>query len=559
MTTDFMDLNLHPQLVQAVIELGYLDATPIQAEVIPLMLAGRDVIGQAQTGTGKTAAFALPILHNLQPGSNTIQALILVPTRELAIQVSDVIESYGKYRGARVLSVYGGAPYGPQLGGLRRGVDVVVGTPGRLIDLLSRDALNLNSVKTVVLDEADEMLSMGFVEDIQTLLDATPTERQTALFSATLPPAIRHLADSYLHDPQSISIQREHVAVGAIEQRYLLVNAADKQAALTRLFEVEPITSALIFARTRVGSSELAAELNMRGYPVEVLNGDLAQDARERVIARFRSNQIKVLVATDVAARGLDIEDISHVFNYDLPDDVEIYVHRIGRTGRAGKTGIAITLATPSEQWRLRRIEAFMKQRIQRVALPTEEEIYRHREEEILGRMKTWLQRARYKQERTWVERLIEEGHDPIDIAAAALKMSRAEEKQRPIAPISEVNESRPRLPGRDQGDLRRGDMRRGGGDSRERSRAPQEVSTTSHEQGMVRLTISRGRVHGVRPSDVVSTIAYHAEIPGNTIGRIHIQDKLTFVDVPESLVQQVLAKTSKYRLNRQPITVEVA
>ena len=351
MTTDFMDLNLKPQLVQAVIELGYLDATPIQAEIIPLMLAGRDVIGQAQTGTGKTAAFALPILHNLQPGSRTVQALILVPTRELAIQVSDVIESYAKYSGARVLSVYGGAPYGSQIGGLRRGADIVVGTPGRLIDLLSREALNLKGVKTVVLDEADEMLSMGFVEDIETLLDATPSERQTALFSATLPPAIRNLAERYLRDPQSIAIQREQVAVGAIEQRYIVVNPADKQAALMRLFEVEPITSALIFARTRVGSSELAAELNMRGYPVEVLNGDLTQDARERVISRFRQNQIKVLVATDVAARGLDIEDISHVFNYDLPDDVEIYVHRIGRTGRAGKTGISITLITPSEQW----------------------------------------------------------------------------------------------------------------------------------------------------------------------------------------------------------------
>jgi len=280
-------------------------------------------------------------------------------------------------------------------------------------------------------------------------------------------------------------------------------------------------------------------------------------------------------VATDVAARGLDIDDISHVFNYDLPDDVELYVHRIGRTGRAGKTGISITLVTPSEQWRLRRIEAFMKQRIQRVALPTEEDIYKHREAEILGRMKTWLQRARYKQERSWVELLIEEGHDPIDIAAAALKMSRSEEKQRPIAPITEVHESRPRTMNRQgdtrQGDTRQADMRqsesrdvrqgdiRRSSDERGRGRSPQEVSTTSHEQGMVRLTISRGKAHGVRPSDVVSTIAYHADIPGSTIGRIHIQDKFTFVDVPESLVQQVLAKTSKYRLNRQPITVEVA
>lgn len=550
MTTDFLEMDLHPQIVQAVVELGYLDATPIQAEIIPLMLAGRDVIGQAQTGTGKTAAYALPILQNLQPGRNTVQALVLVPTRELAVQVSEVVENFGKYRGATVLPVYGGAPYGPQLSGLRRGVNIVVGTPGRMIDLIERGALNLGTVSTVVLDEADEMLSMGFVEEIQKILDTTPSERQTALFSATLPSSIRGLADRYLHDPQSVTIQREQVTVSAIEQRYIVVNQKDKQAALTRIFEVEPITSALIFVRTKIGSSELAAELNVRGYPVEVLNGDLPQDARERVINRFRQNQIKVLVATDVAARGLDIEDISHVINFDLPDDVEIYVHRIGRTGRAGKTGIAITLATPAEQWRLRRIEAFMKHKIQRVGLPSEEDIFKFRENELLGMMKTWLQRARYKQERAWVDRLVLEGHDPLEIASAALKLARAEEKQRPIAPISEVAE-----PVQRGADRRPGEARR----SRDRMRSAPEQMNISHERGMVRLALGKGRVHGVRPSDVVSTIAYHAEIPGSSIGRIHIQDQQTFVDVPERLVPQVLSNTEKYRINRQSFTLELA
>jgi len=550
MTTDFMEMNLHPQIVQAIVELGYLDATPIQAEIIPLMLAGRDVIGQAQTGTGKTAAFALPVLQNLQPGRSNVQALVLTPTRELAIQVSEVVENFGKYRGATVLPVYGGAPYGPQLGGLRRGVNIVVGTPGRIIDLIDRGALVLSGVNTVVLDEADEMLSMGFVEDIQKILDATPAERQTALFSATLPPSIRGLAERYLRDPQSVTIQREQVTVSAIEQRYIIVNPADKQAALTRIFEVEPITRGLIFVRTKLGSSELAAELNMRGYPVEVLNGDLPQDARERVINRFRQNQIKVLVATDVAARGLDIEDISHVINFDLPDDVEIYVHRIGRTGRAGKTGVAVTLATPAEQWRLHRIEGFMKAKIQRVALPTEEDIYNFRENELMGKMKVWLQRARYKQERTWVDRLVQEGHDPLEIAAAALKMARAEEKQRPIMPVSEVVEPVRRIAERGMGP---GAQRRG------RPRGGSDNSNVSHERGMVRLTIGKGRAHGVRPGDVVSTIAYHAEIPGSSIGRIHIQDHETFVDVPEQMVAQVLARAEKYRLNRQPVTVEVA
>jgi ATP-dependent RNA helicase DeaD len=553
MTTDFMEMELHPQIVQAVVELGYMDATPIQAEIIPLMLAGRDVIGQAQTGTGKTAAFALPILQNLQPGRSTVQALIMVPTRELAVQVSEVVENFGKYRGATVLPVYGGAPYGPQLNGLRRGVNIVVGTPGRMIDLIERGALNLSTINTVVLDEADEMLSMGFVEEIQKILETTPPERQTALFSATLPPSIRNLADRYLRNPQSVTIQREQITVSAIEQRYVVVNQKDKQAALTRLFEIEPITSALIFVRTKIGSSELAAELNVRGYPVEVLNGDLPQDARERVINRFRQNQIKVLVATDVAARGLDIEDISHVINFDLPDDVEIYVHRIGRTGRAGKTGIAITLATPAEQYRVHRIEAFMKQKIQRVALPTEQDIFTFRENELMGKLKTWLTRARYKQERAWVDRLVEEGHDPLEIAAAALKMARAEEKQRPIAPITEVAEPVSRYADRNFSDPR--GRRNAGGRMRS---APEQVNV-SHEKGMVRLAISKGRAHGVRPADVVSTIAYHAEIPGNSIGRIHIQDQQTFVDVPERLVPQVLAMTEKYRINRQPITLELA
>jgi ATP-dependent RNA helicase DeaD len=422
-------------------------------------------------------------------------------------------------------------------------VDVVAGTPGRLIDLMKRKAINIQYVKTVVLDEADEMLSMGFVDAIETILAETPTERQTALFSATLPTPIRRLADKYMHEPQSIQVQREQVTVAAIEQRHYLVNQGDKLAALTRLFEMEKITSALIFVRTRVGTGELANELARRGFPAEALNGDLTQEARERTLNRFRQNQIKVLVATDVAARGLDIDDISHVFNYELPDDPEIYIHRIGRTGRAGKTGIAISLVTPREKRLLRQIESLIRQTVSKCALPSEEDIKARRENELLENVKVWLTRARYRRERELVAKLVEEGHDPLEIAAAALKLARADEKQRPVAAVSEVQ---------DRGAQRyeRGDGRRRGSSDRE---------SVSHEPGMVRLSLSLGRLHGIRPNDVVGTIAFHADIPGHTIGKIRIQDKFTLVDVPEKFVSQVLAKNGNYRIRQHAASVKPA
>jgi len=449
-----------------------------------------------------------------------------------------------------VLAVYGGQSYSRQINHLKRGVDIVVGTPGRLLDLIRQKVLDLSSVKTVILDEADEMLSMGFIEDIEILLNETPPLRQTALFSATVPSPIRRLADRYMRNPQPVSIQSERLTVEAIEQRYYLVNGTEKLAALTRLFEVEPVTSALIFVRTRAESGELANELTIRGFPAEVLNGDLTQEAREWVMVRFRQNQIKVLVATDVAARGLDIEDISHVFNIGLPDDEELYVHRIGRTGRAGKTGIAISLVAPAEQWRLRKIEAFAKQKITRYTLPTEEDILARREAQLVNQMEVWLKRARYRRELELVASLVEAGHDPVEIAAAALKIARAEEKQRPIAPVSEVQEMRRReeRPRRSEGTGRRGFDKGSSGQS-----------NVSHEAGMVRLSFSKGRLHGVRPSEVVSTIATHANIPGNSIGKIHIQDRHTLVDVPEKFAALVLAKAEKYRIQKQPVNVELA
>ena len=555
MSKTFSQLGLRPELVQAVEERGYAAPTPIQAEVIPLLLAGHDVIGQAQTGTGKTAAFSLPLLQAIVPEGRSVQLLVVAPTRELALQVSRAMYEYGRFCGVRVLSIYGGQPYSRQINRLRKGVDVVVGTPGRLLDLIKQNALDLSQLQAVVLDEADEMLSMGFIEDIEAILAQTPANRQTALFSATLPPEIRKLADNYLHQPQVVRVTPNELTVAKITQRYYLVNEQDKLAALTRLFEVETIKSALIFARTRVGTAELASELTARGFMAEVLNGDLSQDAREQVLNRFRRGQIAVLVATDVAARGLDIEDISHVFNFDLPLESEVYVHRIGRTGRAGKEGTAVSLITPKELWRLRKIEKYARQKIGRATLPTDDDIQAFREAQLLERMMVWLRRGRCRQEKEMVLRLVDEGFDLADVAAAALKLARAEEKQRPIEPLSEVVE-----PQREErrGRERRGSARSGRGENNGR-RPVVEHSSRSHEQGMVRLVLNAGKVHGVRPNDVVGTLAYHADIPGRSIGAIRIQEAQTLVDVPEKFVAQVLEKSDRYQIHRRSIAVERA
>jgi ATP-dependent RNA helicase DeaD len=558
MTTDFTSLNLREELVQAITGLGYAEPTPIQSAIIPIMLTGADVIGQAQTGTGKTAAFALPILQNFTPQRH-VQALVLAPTRELALQVADSMIAYGKHLDVRILAVYGGQPYGPQISRLNRGVDVVVGTPGRLLDLIERKALNIKHVRVLVLDEADEMLNMGFMEDVEKILAETPPERQTALFSATMPPRIRSLANRFMRDPEHVNIKRDTLTLASTEQRYYLVHENDKTNALTRLFETEPIKSALIFARTRAETATLANELVVRGIPAEAIHGDLDQNARERVLGRFRANQLKVLVATDVAARGLDIEDISHVFNYHLPDDAEVYVHRIGRTGRAGKTGVAITLVSPREKRRLREVEALTKQPIQKMELPTTAEIHRHREAQVIENLRIWLGRGRYKRELEMVQTLVEEGHDPLNVAAAALKIARADEKQRPIDEVAEVKDDRKR-PERDS--VRDGKRKPFG--ERDRAAAGKGGSARprgdgSHEEGMVRLKLNKGKMHGIRPSDIVGTIAFHANIPGYTIGKIRIEDKHTFVDIPEDLLDQVLKHNGNYRIGKDKFSLSKA
>jgi len=559
MTENFAALNLRPELAQAVTTLGYTQPTPIQRDIIPLMLAGSDVTGQAQTGTGKTAAFAIPILQQLDPSARLPQALVVAPTRELALQVAEMTQALGQYLEVNVLAIYGGTAYSQQLAGLRNGAHIVVGTPGRLLDLAKRGRLDLSAVRFVVLDEADEMLSMGFIEDVEALLAQTPTERQTALFSATLPKRIMQLAENYLRDPKTVRIEAEQVTVSATEQRYYLVNEFDKLAVLTRLFEIENISTALIFTRTRARTGELVNELNLRGFPAEALSGDMSQEARERTMARFRSGHVKVLVATDVAARGLDVEGISHVFNFDLPDEAELFVHRVGRTGRAGRTGIAISLVTPSERRLMREIEHFTKQEIRACSIPTPEEIQAKRLNDLMTKIMMWLKRGRAKEERALVESLLVEGVDPLELAAVALKIARAEEKQRPIASVSPLPEKavRPeRRPRTNAGFARKGD-----GETRapapRREREPRRnFADQPREAGMVRMVLGLGRQDGIRPGDVVGAIAFHADIPGSSLGKIIIQRDRTMVDVPEAYVGKVLAGNGRYKVRQQGFNI---
>ncbi len=560
MTNDFSHLNLHPKLVQVVAELGYPTPTDVQAQVIPLMLDGKDIIAQSQTGSGKTAAFALPILQNfIEYGSSgKVQALVLTPTRELAIQVAEAIKQYGNDLPIEVMPVYGGQHYGTSKRKLKQGVDVIVGTPGRLQDLMRQNILDISTVGTVVLDEADEMLSMGFIDDIENILGETPVKRQTTLFSATIPKPIRRLADRYMIEPQSITVTRKQLTVATTEQRYYLVNEKDKLAAMTRLFEAEEIGATLVFTRTRIATGKVANDLIQRGFPAEALNGDLAQDARIRVLNRFKAGQIKVLVATDVAARGLDIDDISHVFNYDLPSDPEAYVHRIGRTGRAGKDGIAISLVTPGEQHSLGRIERYTKTGISQAELPSEKDIHERRETKLVEKIEVWLERDRCKREQEMVEELVAAGHDPLKVAAAALKIVRVEEKQRPVEKISEVRLTHSKKNGRQ----RKSSHPKGNGNNHRKRKNSfgNGNGDVSHEDGMVRLSLARGREHGLNPGEVVGTIASSADIPGYVIGKILIRDQHTLIDVPEEYVSRVLGQTGAYNFrDSQHVTIKRA
>lgn len=554
MTIDtFSHFELHPDLLQTIVELGFTEPTPIQQATIPLLMSGQDVIGQAQTGTGKTAAYGLPLLHKIIPRQRGVQALVLAPTRELAIQVAAAIQRYGQQRGVTVLAVYGGQSYQLQTRALRQGVEVIVGTPGRLLDLIKQGTLDLSTVQTVVLDEADEMLSMGFVEDIELILDRIPTERQTMLFSATISKRVMGLSARYLRQPQTVSITPKQLTGDTIEQRYYLVNQQEKISALARLFEMETIDSALIFARTRLGTGDLANQLTSRGFAAEALNGDLSQDARIQVLTRFRNGQVKVLVATDVAARGLDIDDISHVFNFDLPDDPEVYVHRVGRTGRAGREGIAISLLSPKDRWQLRRIEDYTRFKLQKAELPTIAQIENHRQALLMEQLEVWIKRGRCRREREVVDMLMLTGLTPEDIAAAALKLARGDEKKRPIDPITPIKEEQFNARDRDRKN-ERFPRRPGQG-----SPAGGNRRGTDRDKGMVPIRLDVGRDDGIGVNHVVAALAHYSGITSSQLGKIRLESSSTLVDVPEQMVGKLLSKNGAYRIGRRTINLERA
>lgn len=548
----FSTFALRPELVQTVAELGYTHPTPIQSALIPVLLEGQDAMGQAQTGTGKTAAYALPLLNRLQDGMRgAVQALVLVPTRELATQVSNNVFQYGRALGARVLPVYGGQPYHRQVERLRKGTDVVVGTPGRLLDLINQGALDLSAVQTVVLDEADEMLSMGFIEDIEAILSATPAERQTAVLSATFPAGVRRIASRYQRNPLTCTVEAEVRSSGTITQRAYLVHDRDKVSALCRLIEVEDMTAAIVFTQTRQATSDVAYELQRRGFVAEALSGEMSQSAREDVLRRLRKQEITFLVATDVASRGLDIDHLSHVINFDLSLDPEVYVHRIGRTGRAGRSGTALTLVAPRQKGLLRRVEQFTGNKLPIAKLPTEADIRAHRDAQVLSAMRSELEQEPNERMARLVASLLDEGHDPLFIATAALRLATRDEDARPIPQIEAIQMA-PQAPRENR--VARTEGRH---HPHKPDRPAQATSRDEFEPGMVRLRLPVGQDSGIRTGTLINALTRNTGMPGRDIGKILIRQTHTLVDVPERHASRVLA--GSYQIGHDHVTLQRA
>lgn len=522
----FDQFGLSEPLLKAISDIGYETPSPIQLKTIPLLLEGRDVVGQAQTGTGKTAAFALPILQNLDVTAGRVQALVLTPTRELAIQVAEAFHSYAKHMGrVRVLPVYGGQPIQQQISRLSSGAQVVVGTPGRVMDHLRRETLDLANLKYLILDEADEMLRMGFIEDVEWILEQTPAGRQTALFSATMPREIRRIASRHLKSPANVETEHKTLTVPTVEQHYINVSESQKADALTRLLEAEanPGEAVLIFDRTKVGAAGLTEKLQARGYAAEAMHGDMSQPQREAVIRRLRNGQVEIVVATDVAARGLDVERIGWVVNYDMPNDVESYVHRIGRTGRAGRVGRAVLFVTPRQQRMKREIEQYTGQRIEPMKMPTQADVASRRVALFKERILKTLQDAELDLYLSLVEELMEEsGRDMAEIAAAAAHLAG---RDRPLEVALEPE--------------------------------PEQLMRTSGD--MVRMFIDVGRNSNVGPADIVGAIANEAGVPGKAIGAIDVHDRFTLVDVPAEYLGQVLQRMKGTRIRNQNANIRVS
>ncbi|MDP9842170.1 DEAD/DEAH box helicase [Streptosporangium lutulentum] len=540
----FADLGLRPELLRALSSLGYEEPTPIQREAIPPLLEGRDLLGQAATGTGKTAAFALPVLHrmSLEGRGAEPMALVLVPTRELAVQVSEAVHRYGRDLDVRVLPIYGGQPIGRQLRELERGVDVVVATPGRALDHIGRRTLRLGGLKMVVLDEADEMLDMGFADEIEAILQETPEDRQTVLFSATMPSRINGIARRHLQDPVRIQTGREMAAPGEaplVRQTAYVVPRAHKPAALGRVLDVESPSAAIVFCRTRDEVDRLTETLNGRGYRAEALHGGMSQEQRDRVMGRVRNGTADLLVATDVAARGLDVEQLTHVINYDVPSAPDSYVHRIGRVGRAGREGVAITLAEPREHRMLKTIERVTKSRITVEKVPTVADLHARQLEMTRSALHESLLEDDLERFRVVVETLTDE-FDIMEVALAAVKLAHE---------ASGVTADEEEIPEVDLRTEREGRGRRetAGRDDR-RGRAP--------AGGMTRLFVGAGRSSRIRPQDLVGAIANESRLSGRDIGAIEISDRFSLVEVPESAADEVVAALRESSIKGKRVTV---
>jgi ATP-dependent RNA helicase DeaD len=524
----FADLQIHPSVLQGIADVGYETPSAVQAATIPALLAGRDVVGLAQTGTGKTAAFALPILSKIDTGSKVTQALVLAPTRELALQVAEAFGRYGAHLPrVNVLPIYGGSSYGVQLAGLKRGAQVVVGTPGRVIDHLERGTLDLSRVDYLVLDEADEMLAMGFAEDVERILAETPEYKQVALFSATMPPAIRRITGNYLHNPAEVAVEAKTSTAENISQRYIEVSGPRKMDALTRVLEVEPFEAMIVFVRTKQATEAVAEKLCARGLSAAAINGDLAQAQREKTVAALRDGRLDILVATDVAARGLDVDRVSHVLNYDIPNDTESYVHRIGRTGRAGRPGAAVLFVSPRERHLLKAIEKTTRQKLTEAELPTVEHINAQRVAKFADSITDTLGAAGTDLFRALIEDYSREHDVPMaDIAAALALQSRGGEAFL-MAPEPPLKARR-----------------------RERPSKPIHKLRTGRKDGFATYRIAVGKRHQVGPGAIVGALANEGGLHRSDFGHISIRADHSLVELPAKLSAKTLKALERTRIS---------
>lgn len=560
----FDKLMLSRPILKALDDVGYETPTPIQAETIPLMLEGKDVLGQAQTGTGKTAAFALPVLCRLDMKQKKPQVLVLVPTRELAIQVAEAFQTYASHiKGFHVLPIYGGQDYGGQIRALKRGVHVAVGTPGRVMDHMRRGTLKLDTLKTLILDEADEMLRMGFIDDVEWILEQTPASRQIALFSATMPKEVRRIANQHLNRPAEITIKMKTVTTDLTRQRFWPVSGIHKLDALTRILEAETFDGMIIFVRTRIATVELAEKLSARGFAATALNGDIAQNQRERTIERLKKGKLDILVATDVAARGLDVDRISHVINYDIPHDTEAYIHRIGRTGRAGRQGDAILFVAPRERRMLNAIEKATNKKIERMELPSTELINDKRIEQFKQTISDTLSSGDLGQYTRLIEQYQQEHDVPaLEIASALAKLVQGDtplllkHKAMPSSDKSWDDQSR-RESGRGEGRSRRNKERDRSGRKHGSNRKESPARTDAPpEKGMERFRIEVGHSHKVMPANIVGAIANEAGLEGKFIGRINIFDDYSTVDLPDGMPNDIYKDLKKVWVAGQPLKI---